>query len=73
MDSDKVRIGGLWKEESKSGGRYLSGKLSATSKLLVLPNTYKKTDKDPDYIVYLAPVKERETASEKPPEADGFL
>lgn len=65
-DSDKVRIGGLWREESKAGGAYLSGRLSATSKLLVLPNGHKKAEKDPDFILYLAPVREREQTSDKP-------
>ena len=58
MDNEKVKLTGLWRGQLKDGGQYLSGRLSPTSKLLIYPNTYKKTDKDPDYIAYMAPVRE---------------
>jgi len=67
MDSDKIKLTGLWRSESKAGGTYLSGRISPTSKLLILPNSFKKTEKDPDYIAYITPQEERqEQAAEKP-------
>jgi uncharacterized protein (DUF736 family) len=48
-----VKLTGLWKQTDKNGKTYLSGTLSPISKVLVMPNTFKKEDKDPDYYFYL--------------------
>jgi hypothetical protein len=63
-----VRLTGLWKSESKTGTHYLAGSLSASSKLLILPNTHKKQASDPDYIAYLTPPDKKEKGKETEPE-----
>ena len=60
-NSDLVRIGGLWRN-SGARGDYLSGKLGQ-AKLLIFENGHKTDDKQPDYIVYVAP--------SKPPQSGG--
>ncbi len=57
---ESIKLTGLWKGKSKSGETFLSGKISPTSRLLVFPNSHKKSEKDPDYIAYLAPGQEEE-------------
>lgn len=64
--SDMIKLTGLWRQESKSGGSYLSGLVSPTSRLLVLPNTHKKDAKEPDYVAFLAPGKDSSSAADKP-------
>lgn len=72
MESDKIKLTGLWKNKSKSGETYLTGRISPTSKLLILPNTFKKTDKDPDFMAYLTPVREEDPARTAP-DQESFL
>ena len=49
-----VKLTGLWKQKSKKdGSQYLSGNLTPTATMIVLPNTHKKTDKEPDYIAFV--------------------
>ena len=57
-DRDKIRLTGLWKHNATSGGAYLSGKFGG-GQLLVLPNTYKANESDPDFVLYMAPVKDK--------------
>lgn len=56
---EMVKLTGLWKQKDKSGQTYLSGSLSAISKVMVMPNTFKKSEKDPDYFFYLGSTKEK--------------
>lgn len=50
----KIKIGGLWKKESKDGTVFYSGNLSYSSNILLFKNRYKKSEKDPDLILYIA-------------------
>lgn len=52
-ESNLVEIFALWKNTSKSGETYLSGKLGS-SRVLVLKNNYKENDNQPDYRVFVA-------------------
>ena len=63
--SDKVRLTGLWKNESKDGGTYLSGSMSPSSQLLILENKYKDGDNDPDYIAFMTPNKRDKKEKDK--------
>lgn len=65
MSDDKIRIGGLWKNDGQSGVSYLSGGFGQ-AKLLVFQNNYKRGEKDPDYVMYLAPKQQREQSSGTP-------
>lgn len=57
MADGMVLIGGLWKGTTKGGEAMLSGKVSETCKLIILPNKKKEPgDKRPDCNVFLASV-----------------
>lgn len=58
-------IGGLWKKVSQNGKSYLSGSILYNGERIyfsVFPNTYKETEKQPDYTIlksnYAAPKDE---------------
>jgi hypothetical protein len=54
MKNEMIKLTGLWREKDKDGRSYLTGSLNQISKLLILPNTYKKDgDTSPDYFLYL--------------------
>lgn len=50
----KIKIGGLWKQQSKSGDVYYSGSLTYSTNLLLFKNRYKKSEKDPDLLLYVS-------------------
>ena len=58
-----INIGGLWLNESKKGDVYLSGCLNG-ARLLILPNNFKKSDKEPDFVMNVLPYRESKTDSE---------
>lgn len=47
----------------------LSGSLNAVTSFVIMPNTFKKTEKDPDYYIYLK-AREKDPAAAKPAPAD---
>ena len=47
-----LNVCGLWKRTSKKGREYLTGRLAGT-KVLILENTHKQTEGDPDYQLVL--------------------
>jgi len=65
-DNNLIRITGLWKSQTKAGETMLSGAVSATSRLLILPNSKKEKDSDPDYIAFLAPAEKKEDKPARP-------
>ena len=44
---------------------YISGWMDPHTRVLIMPNREKKTDKDADWIMYLAPVARREDDTEE--------
>jgi hypothetical protein len=64
---DPVRMIGLWERKDKKGNAYLSDKSEGTSSIMVMPNTFKKENRDPDYFLYTKPEKE-ERSNETPEE-----
>ncbi len=50
---DMIKLIGLWKGKDKNGNEYLSGNFNAVTRLMILSNTNKKGDKDPDYFLYI--------------------
>lgn len=60
MKQGMTKIAGLWKNTNKQGQEYLSGNFTYGTKLLVFPNGYKRGDKEPDYIVYLAETEKKQ-------------
>lgn len=55
-----IRLTGLWKNKAKDGNTFLSGNLNGISSLLVMPNTFKKKENEPDYIVYIKPSEKKD-------------
>lgn len=43
-----VKLGGLWEKKDKQGNPSLIGDLNKISKVVVMKNTSKNADKDPD-------------------------
>lgn len=62
---DMIRLTGLWKNKGKDGNTFLSGNLNGISSLLIMPNTYKKKENEPDYIVYLKAAEKKPTEQKK--------
>ena len=58
-----IKIGGLWEGKDKNGNKYFSGSFTYGTKLLVMSNSFKEKDNEPDYIVYLTK-KEKQEESE---------
>ena len=59
--SDLIKIGGLWKNKDKNDNDYFSGGFTYGTKLLVMANTFKEKDNEPDYIVYIGKKDEPES------------
>lgn len=59
-NSGFIKITGLWKSKTKDGQTYLAGNLSGITQLSVMPNKYKKSDRDPDYYVYIRSSKKKD-------------
>ncbi len=60
-ENNLIRITGLWKAQTKAGETMLSGSFSPSSKLIILPNSKKEKDSDPDYIAFMAPYEKKES------------
>lgn len=59
-NNSMIRLTGLWKNETKKGDPMLSGSISPSSNLVILPNKSQQ-GKGPDYIAYIAqPVKKEQ-------------
>jgi uncharacterized protein (DUF736 family) len=67
-----TRLTGLWKNTGKDGKTYLSGNLSGVARLLILPNTHKREEKDPDYHAYVVPNEKREAKPAPKDEGDSL-
>lgn len=73
MDSKLIQLTGLWANQSKDGGSYLSGKLGARANLLIFKNKNKRPNSnDPDYFACLAPVEPKEQDKQKKDDDIGF-
>lgn len=59
-ESKMMPFTGLWVNETKDGMKYMAGKVGPRLKLMVFSNKHKKSDSDPDYVAYLAPVEPKD-------------
>lgn len=57
-----IKLTGLWKNKSKNGMEYLSGRLG-NAKVMIFPVKNKKSDKSPDYELVLAEYEHKENNS----------
>tara|TARA_R100000687_G_scaffold43509_1_gene35465 strand:+ start:425 stop:613 length:189 start_codon:yes stop_codon:yes gene_type:complete len=51
--SELLKIGGLWKNKDKNGNDYFSGTFTYGTKMMIMSNTFKEKENDPDFMVYL--------------------
>jgi hypothetical protein len=70
--NEMVRLTGLWKGEAKDGSIYLEGKVSATSRLLILASKGRGGAGAPDYVAYLVPVKVKDEGDKQGNKAGGL-
>jgi len=54
-----VKETGLWKNKTKEGQIYLAGNLNGITQLSVMPNKFKRSERDPDYFVYIRANKKK--------------
>ena len=59
--SDLIKIGGLWQNKDKNCNDYFSGNSTYGTKLLVMSNTFKEKDNEPDFIVYIGKKEKQES------------
>ncbi|MEO5348840.1 MAG: DUF736 domain-containing protein [Magnetococcus sp. YQC-3] len=65
MSNTLVKIGAIWEKTSKKGDTFFSGKFG-DAQLLILKNNSKKSDKSPDYLVYVDnPQRKEESTSQE--------
>ena len=48
-----IRLTGLWKNKTKAGEPMMTGSLG-NGRLVILPNKFKKGERDPEYTLFLA-------------------
>ena len=60
--SELIKIGGLWESTDKNGNKYFSGTFTYGTKLLVMSNSFKEKEHEPDYIVYITKKEKQEPA-----------
>ena len=71
MDNNLIKITGLWINQSKEGGQYLSGNWGPTLRVIVFKNKNKRPDsKDPDYNMFLAPNEPKEKPAQESKDQD---
>jgi len=49
----KIKIMSLWKNTTKDGDTFLSGNFGNGRKVMIFKNTFKKTERDPDFNVFV--------------------
>jgi len=64
MANDLLKISGLWTNKDKNGNEYFSGSFGYGTKILIMKNTYKEKENDPDYNFFIAPKAEKTGAKE---------
>ena len=63
--SDLIRLAGLYEVTSQAGGKYFRGGINSDAGLLLLRNRERRTERDPEWILY---VSKREPAAQTAPE-----
>lgn len=63
--SSMMKVGGLWVHKDKNGDTYLTGKLSESTKVMIMKHKFKKPgDNQPEYMMYFCPLEKQESKAE---------
>lgn len=73
MSDNKVRLTGLWEQESDTGAVYLVGNLSPSANLLILENQYKETHSDPSHIAFITNYQKKEEETQEKERQEALL
>lgn len=60
----QVKLGGLWKNTTKTGKTYLSGTLGYDANIQIWPNKKRDGKEDPDYNIYISQKKHKKLEDE---------
>ncbi len=71
--SDLLRLTGLWKNKDKTGKTYLTGHLNAMTEVVILPNTRKAKENEPDFNMFLKAQDKKVKSEEPETKEDGGL
>ena len=71
-ENKMVPFCGLWESKTKSGDRMLSGKVSYSARMVILPNKFKTKDTHPDYQAYMAAADRDRQAQTKQDNDDDY-
>lgn len=63
-----LKVTGLWKGKTSSGGTCLTGPINQFLRLVILQNTRKQKDSDPDYIALFSAQEPRPESKPQPKE-----
>jgi hypothetical protein len=63
---DSTTLINLWWKKDKNGIEFLAGNLNARTRVMVLPNTDKKSEREADWFLYLGPREVEEDTSIEP-------
>lgn len=69
IDWKQLEVGGMWKREENNETRF-SAKLKIKNRefgIVVLPNKFKNSEKEPDFRVYLSPSSYKELFGKEAP------
>lgn len=71
-ESGFVKLGALWRKKTADGQTtYLAGNLNDYCQVSVMPNKYKKSEREPDYYILVRQSKKKgETQSHMPQNDD---
>lgn len=67
--ADLIEIAALWESTDKNGNPMLTGKMG-NARVVVLKNTYKDKENQPDYRVYVTKNERREDTDNNQPAED---
>ena len=73
MENAKIKLTGLWKNETRDGQSFLAGSISPGVRLLIFDNGFRKKPTDPEFIAYLAQTQRAKPGNEEQETSQGDL
>ena len=60
-----IRVMGLWEEKDQNGNTMLSGNLSGRTRVSITANSFKKSEREPDYYLHIVQIERQENPGEE--------